>query len=383
MRGSENALLAVLSGMDKIEFAPHLISGNQLFVDIAKKRGINSYVHAMPEIMVDGSHFSLQFWSWARTVWRLVSFIKAQNIHLVYCNGGSTSQVGYYAGKFAGVPVVCHVHSPYIRRYPLLYRFHRVSKVIFVSKAIQDSIRAKQTFRAECEVVYNGVDTVRFCPATIRDQRWRDRLSLSADAIVFGQVSSLISRKGIDILLRAFQLVRREHSQARLVLVGDGPERDKFTALARQLGLANCIVFAGDQPDPLPYYRHVFDINVLASRSDAFPLSVLEAAACGLPNIGADVDGIPESVFEAQTGLLFASEDVSDLAKKMSTLLRDDGLRRRFGTAARMLALERFSIETYRHSIERIIREQVAAVWQQLPVSSRIPLVSDNVPKQT
>lgn len=381
MRGSENALLAVLGGLDRKEFTPYLICGNPLFANLAKEKGVESSVHPMPEIMFDGSHLRLQFLSWARAIRQLVSFIKIHDIHLVYCNGGSTSQVGYYAGKFADIPVICHVHCPYNRRYPLLYRFHRVSKVIFVSKAIQKSIRAKQHFRAECEVVYNGVDTVRFCAATVRDREWRARLSLPADAVVFGQVSSLISRKGIDILLRSFQVVHRKYPQARLVLVGDGPERHKFTALAGQLGVASKTVFAGNQPDPLPFYQHIMDINVLASRSDAFGLAVLEAGSCGLPSIGANVDGIPESILEDQTGLLFLSEDISDLAEKMSTLLADAGLRRRLGDAARTVAVARFSIETYRHSIERIIRDQVSAAWQQVSAPNRVPLISENGPK--
>jgi glycosyltransferase involved in cell wall biosynthesis len=381
MRGSENALLSVLRGMDKNEFTPYLISGNPQLVERAREHGTQSSLHSMPEVMVDGTHFRLQFLSWARTVRRLASFIRTRNIQLVYCNGGSTSQVGYYAAKITRVPVVCHVHSPYIRRYPLLYRFHRVSKVIFVSKAIQESIRAKQRFRAECEVVYNGVDTVRFCAATVRDKAWRARLSLPADAVVFGQVSSLISRKGIDILLRSFQVVHRKYPQARLVLVGDGPERHKFTALADQLGVANKTVFAGNQPDPVPFYQHIIDINVLASRSDAFGLAVLEAGSCGLPSIGANVDGIPESVLDGQTGLLFSSEDISDLAEKMSTLLADAGLRRRLGDAASTVAVERFSIESYRHSIERIIRDQVSAAQQEVSATNRVLLISENVPK--
>ena len=381
MRGSENALLAVLRSMDKNEFRPYLICGNPLLADLAKEQGIESSLHPMPEVMIDGSHFRLQFLSWARTVRRLASYIKTRNIQLVYCNGGSTSQVGYFAGKNGRIPVVCHVHSPYIRRYPLLYRFHLASKVIFVSEAIQQSIRAKQHFLAECEVVHNGVDTVRFCPAMVRDQSWRDRFSLSSNAVVFGQVSSLILRKGIDILLRSFQLVQLKHPEARLVLVGDGPERDRFTALAGRLGVANNTIFVGSQPDPLPFYQHIIDVNVLASRSDAFPLSVLEGASCGLPTIAANVDGIPESVFQDRTGFLFSSENVLELAEKMSTLLAEAGLRRRLGDAARTVAVESFSVETYCHSIERIIREQVSAARQEVSSADRVPLVSENVPK--
>ena len=378
MRGSENALLSVIQGMDKRAFAAHLICGNPLFVASAEKAGAIASLHRMPEIMIDGTHIQLQFLPCARTVRRLAAYARRQEIDLIYCNGGSTTQVGYFAGKTAGIPVVSHIHSPYNRRYILLYRFHRVAKTIFVSEAIQKSICAKQAFCARYEVVHNGVDTDRFTPVEVRNPSWRERFHIPPGAVVFGQTSSLISRKGIDVLLDAFQSVCARHANARLVLVGDGLERAKFVAYASRLGITDRVIFAGNQPDPLPFYQHVMDVNVLASRSDAFPLSVLEAASSGLPTIGSAVDGIPESVWDGRTGILFRSEDVAALAQKMSMLLVDESLRHTLGNAARQAAVQRFSINAYRSSIERIIREEAAPAPLRARRAGRVPAVSGN-----
>jgi glycosyltransferase involved in cell wall biosynthesis len=355
IRGSENALLTLLRGVDREKINPFLLTGNCELAALAEANGIETLVHLMPEIMVDGAYVKLQFALWARTVETIVSWIKQRNVSLVYCNGGSTCQVGYYAAKKCGIPVICHVHSPYNRRYILLYRLHLASKVIFVSKAIEKSIREKQSFKAECEVVYNGVDVDRFQPSQARDRSWREKLSLPQDAIVFGQVSSLIHRKGIDILLRAFQLVTRQYPNSRLVLVGDGPQRADYVSLAKHLGVADLVSWTGNQADPLPFYQQVFDVNVLASRSDAFPLSVLEAAACALPNIGAMVDGIPESVLNEQTGLLFEAGNPGSLAEKMLALVAAPAWRKSLGEAGRRLIVERFSIERYCRSIEQVV----------------------------
>jgi glycosyltransferase involved in cell wall biosynthesis len=381
MRGSENALLTVIQGMDKRAFVAHLICGNPLLVSAAKEAGAVASLHCMPEIMVDGMHFRLQFLRWARTVRHLAYYTRRHKIDLIYCNGGSTAQVGYFAGKTADVPVVSHIHSPYNRRYVLLYRFHLVAKTIFVSEAIQKSICAKQAFRARCEVVYNGVDIDRFSPVQVRNPAWRKRFRISADTIVFGQVSSLISRKGIDVLLDAFQSVCARHANARLLLVGDGPERARFFAHASRLGIIDKVIFAGNHPDPLPFYQHVMDVNILASRSDAFPLSVLEAASSGLPTIGSAVDGIPESVLDNGTGMLFQSENAASLAEKMSTLLLDESLRRTLGLAARQTAIKRFSIHEYRSSIERIIREEATPLPRRAPHANQVPIVSEHAQK--
>ena len=360
LRGSENALLVALRGLDRRRITPLLFSSNRHFTTLAHGDGVETIDSPMPQVMIDGRDTRLQLLSWAALVLRLSRVIKRRNIGLVYCNGGSTCQVGYYAARLARVPLVCHLHAPYDRRYVVLYRLHRAAKVVFVSHAIEKSTTQKQAFVGNCEVVYNGVDTKEFRPEKERDAKSRQRWGLPADAVVFGQVSSLIARKGIDVLLRAFELVSRKNPTTRLVIVGDGPGRREYEALANQLGIGDHVVFTGNQSSPVLFYRDVFDVNVLASRSDAFPLSLLEASACGLPNIGASVDGIPESVTEEVTGLLFEAGNHEMLAAKMNSLLYSAEVRHTLGEAGRMRAIQEFSMEKYCRSIERIILEESA-----------------------
>jgi glycosyltransferase involved in cell wall biosynthesis len=359
IRGSENALLMALGGLDKDVIQPLLVCGNDALADTARARGIEAIVQDMPQLMLDGSSRQIQGVRWLRAVRAIRSLAQTRSVQLVYCNGGSSCQIGYYAAKAVGRRVVCHIHSPYNRRHILLYRLHRANRVLFVSRAIQATLLKKQAFHGRCEVVYNGVDTKLFAPPKKRDPEWRRKLSISSNSVVFGQVSSLIPRKGIDVLLRAFRRVHDEHATARLVIVGDGPHRHECEQLAYELGLTNAVAFTG-QADPLPYYQHVFDVNVLASRSDAFPLSLLEAAACGLPNLAANVDGIPEAVSDGQTGLLFESEDHLMLANRMSILLKDEALRQKLGEASRRRASASFSSESYCATIQRIVCEEAA-----------------------
>ena len=370
LRGSENALLVALRGVRRTGIMPLLWSSNPELLAAVHREGIETIQGSMPEIMIDGEHVRLQFFSWVATIRHLWKLIERRNIQLLYCNGGSTCQVGYYAAKLARVPLICHLHAPYNRRYVLLYRLHRASKVIFVSRAIEKSTSQKQCFAGRCEVVYNGVDIHRFRPLRERDHQWRERLGLPGGAVVFGQVSSLIERKGIDILLRGFELISRQEPAARLVIVGDGPQRREYELLANKLGIQGRVVFTGNQIDPLPFYQHVFDVNVLASRSDAFPLSLLEASACGLPNLAASVDGIPEAVTDQVTGSLFAAGDHRMLAAKMFSLLPSPELRRALGEAGRQRAAREFSMEHYCQSIERIIVEETTASFVHM---GRIP----------
>ena len=362
LRGSEIALLTLLRGLDRDRFNPFLITSNLQLAKAAAEESVSTFVRSMPEIMVDWPDVKLRFGLWARATNFTRAFVRTNDIGLVYCNGASTCQIGYYAAKLNGIPVICHVHSPYGRRYVLFNRLHLASHVIFVSKAVEESVRRKCRFKATSEVVYNGVDLKRFRRASSLDLTWRQALAIPRDAVVFGQVSSLIPRKGIDILLRAFQLLARHCPQSRLVFVGDGPERSEYVRLAESLGIGREVVWTGHQPDPLPYYQHVFDVNVLSSRNDAFPLTLLESAACGIPAIATKVDGIPEAIDHGRTGFLFDREDHEALSQKMLILARDSRLRTDLGRAARARALDHFSEARFCDAIQNAIDKHVRPV---------------------
>jgi glycosyltransferase involved in cell wall biosynthesis len=366
IRGSEIALLTLLRRLNRERIKPFLLCRHQILGETAQGEGIPTEVYPIPQIMLDFGSSEFSVAKWAAGLRKILSLIKKWNIELLYSNGGSPCQLAYYAGKMRKLPVICHVHCPYHKRYILFYRFHRAHKVIFVSEAVQRKAHRKVRFRNASEVVYCGIDIQHFHPARERRSSLREKLSLSQEAFVFGQISSLIPRKGIDLLLRAFALVAREHDHARLVLVGDGPQSGSYLALARELGVAEKVRFVGFQPDPLPFYQSVFDVNVLASRSEALPLCLMEAAACGLPSLAARVDGIPEAVIDHETGFLFEAEDYQVLADKMKVLISSPTLRANLGRGARKLAEQKFSQDQYVDSIDRIITEQVGLAERNL-----------------
>jgi glycosyltransferase involved in cell wall biosynthesis len=358
IRGSEKTLLTLLNRLDRGVVTPFLFCGNELLAAAARSYGVETMVTPMPQIMVEDGTVRFQFLRWLHVVRNTAALIKAKRIGVVYCNGASTHQVGHYAAKLSNVPAICHLHSPYNRRHLLLYRVPLACRTIFVSRAIREGITSKQTFSRRSEVIYNGVNTDAFRPSTEVDPQCRARLGIDKQAFVFGQVSSLIHRKGIDVLLQAFAVVNSKHPESRLVLVGGGGERSDYVSLAQRLGLSNCTVFTGDCADPVPFYQHVFDVNVLASRRDAFPLSLLEAGACGLPSIASNVDGIPEIVIPEETGLLFPSENSQALAEAMCTLLESRQMTGKLGRFAREMTMDRFPEANYIKSVQRAILEE-------------------------
>ena len=103
------------------------------------------------------------------------------------------------------------------------------------------------------------------------------------------------------------------------------------------------------------------DVFVLSSRSEGFPVSVLEAMAAGLPVVATDVGGVAEAVEDGETGLLVPATDAEALARALERLLADGELRRRLGAAGRARALSLFDLPRYRAAYEELYRERLSA----------------------
>ncbi|MFJ5263786.1 glycosyltransferase [Streptomyces sp. NPDC088387] len=195
-------------------------------------------------------------------------------------------------------------------------------------------------------VVPNGVDTGRFHPAAVDTVRSALLPLDDPRAPLVVCVGRLCRQKGQDVLLDAWAAVREEVPGARLVLVGDGPDRPRLRA-------PESVLFAGAVADAAPWYQAA-DLVVLPSRWEGMALAPLEAMACGRPVVVTDVDGARESL---PPGLaphcLVPPEDPAALARAVAALLRDPLLREGLGARGRRHVL---SAHDVRHMTETVAR---------------------------
>ncbi|HYQ76636.1 glycosyltransferase [Cellulomonas sp.] len=210
--------------------------------------------------------------------------------------------------------------------------------------AITEGLRAELVGRGVPEdritVVPNGVDTRRFVPVP-RDADLAERLGLAGRTVI-GYVGSMLDYEGIDLLVRAAAELDRERSDFHVLLVGDGAERERFEALADELGvLGRVVTFVGRVPhadveryyslvDVAPFPRLPLPVCELVS-----PLKPFEAMAAGKAVVASDVAALAEIVDDGVTGLLHAKGDAADLARRLRELLDRPDLVRRLGAAGR------------------------------------------------
>jgi N-acetyl-alpha-D-glucosaminyl L-malate synthase BshA len=164
----------------------------------------------------------------------------------------------------------------------------------------------------------------------------------------------------VEILAR----VRHQGINARLVMVGDGPERSACAYRAEQLGLNGNISFVGKQAN-ISDYLGIADVFLLPSELESFGLAALEAQACEAPVVSTRIGGVPEVVNDGESGYLSDVGDVDKMAADTLRLLNDEELRRSFGVRGRELAVSRYSTEKiipqYIAFYERIISKAAAA----------------------
>jgi N-acetyl-alpha-D-glucosaminyl L-malate synthase BshA len=169
----------------------------------------------------------------------------------------------------------------------------------------------------------------------------------------------------VEILAR----VRAQGANARLVMVGDGPERSATIYRAEQLNVKDDVIFVGKQAN-IPGYLGVADVFLLPSELESFGLAALEAQACEVPVIATRIGGIPEVVSEGETGYLSDVGDVQKMSEDTLRLLGDEDLRRAFGEKGRELAIQRYSsdkiIPQYIAFYEKVVNRA-----KQLAVSSK------------
>ncbi len=171
-------------------------------------------------------------------------------------------------------------------------------------------------------VIPNGVDIERFSQRISSDERTalRAELGYATDDVVLFSASRLSYKNGIDLLIRSIVTLPRT---VKVLLAGDGEDREALEQLVRELGVADRVIFLGNQThERLAALLQASDIFVRPSRSEGLGNAFLEAMAAGIPVIGTPVGGIPDFLKERETGWLAPVEDAEGLAKTIERLLQ-------------------------------------------------------------
>ena len=267
--------------------------------------------------------------------------------HVVHANTLLTLPEACVA-RAAGLPIVLHVHelpAPGAKRAAALRLAFTVADVLVaVSGAVSEMLRTHSRRKA-IVTVHNGI-------ATTELPRRSDGAPFTVGTI--GTVSRL---KGTDVFLRAAALARRDRPALRFEHAGqpnlhnDPGLDDELAALLVADRLESAVTMLGRRP--AEEVLSSWDVFVLTSRMDAFPLATLEAMAAGLPVIATNVGGLPEQIDHLESGVLVPPDDPPALAEWIVRLHDDPALRRRLGEEGARRVRESFTIEGQAEGLHR------------------------------
>lgn len=257
--------------------------------------------------------------------------------HSSYTNGHAAN----YVSKITGIPSIYELRSlwgesavvedglsPNSLKYKMVWNLElkamkQANRVVPISQGIKDAIIKKGIDPDKIDILPNGVDSKIFVPME-KDCNVLREYGLN-DSFVIGYIGSVRKLEGLSCLIDAFQMIKAKVDNVKLIIVGDGPERENLERQAKHLNHSD-IIFTGNVPhDKILEYYSVIDLFVFprinATINHAVtPLKPLEAMACGKVCLCSNVGGLTELIRDDYNGLVFESENVKDLAEKVLML---------------------------------------------------------------
>ena len=205
-------------------------------------------------------------------------------------------------------------------------------------------------------LIPNGIDTDKFVFSPKARQQWRVHLGIDAEAPVVGIVAALRPEKNHDLFLESARLVSSQLTQAQFVIAGDGPERRRLEALAREKGIEDRVHFIGSTQDVVGVLSMV-DMFGLSSHNEASPVSIMEALSCQRPVVATDVGSIDESVLQGKTGFLVPRDDAQAMSERWLEILSDPSLAQQLGQQGREHIIANSSLDSMTEGYASLVED--------------------------
>lgn len=276
---------------------------------------------------------------------QIQDYIQEDAIDLVHTHGYKADLYGYVAAKRAGKPLVATCHN-WVGGTAALGIYNRLDRLVLkrfnaiaaVADAVRERLLASGIAPARIKTIANGVDVEAF----ERSQ------SVPAPEISGGKIIGVVARldlqKGFEFLFSAVRELSRSFPGIKVVISGEGPDRQAIEQMIERDGLRNSVVLAGQQSD-MPGVYAAMDVFVLPSLNEGLPMTVLEAMAASRPVIATRVGAVPRVVRDGETGLLVNPGDAAALRDAIARLLTDPDLCQRMSTQAHDWVQRNFTSE--------------------------------------
>jgi glycosyltransferase involved in cell wall biosynthesis len=355
--GGESYLLSLVENLDKEKFEPVVLSFTDgPMVDRLRNNGIKTYV-----IHTD-KPFDIRVWK------RVKEVMDKENVDVVHAHGTRANSNMFWAAKQKHVPLIytCHAWSFHIDQNPIKKKLRILGEQYLTAKAdinICGSEANRNTGKElfgnfEAVIIHNSIDAKRFNPFnTYKDLR--EELGIAKSDIIITSIARFTLQKQPLKLIEVFSKIVSRVPNAKLLMVGDGEQKEEAIELIKKLGIQSKVILQPFRQD-VPELLASADIFVLPSLWEAFPIALLEAMSMGKAVIGTNVDGTPEIIQDKKNGLLISIDNMEkELEEAMLLLCEDTELRQKFQKNAIESIYNKYNVETLARKNEEIYSQLV------------------------
>ncbi len=288
---------------------------------------------------------------------RLREVIRREKPDMLHIHSRRGDMLSALAGRLEKLPMV---HSRRVDNPPsffdLHFKFPLFKTIITISKGIREVLLEAGVPAHRVICIPSAVDTERFRPVRVNRQGFLQEFGLTGDGPVLAMIAQLIPRKGHAVFFEALPAILAKHPRTRVLIFGRGPLKDELTRAVQKQGLDKFVRFEGFRTDLEHVIPHV-DMVVHPAFMEGLGVSLLEAAACGVPIVACRAGGIPEIVRDKFNGFLVKPGDSKSLARHIIALLDEPDQLQLFSLTGRKLVLEHFSIERMVRDNHRVYLE--------------------------
>lgn len=360
--GAEKIAAESAIGLDDARFERLLCTGRQHSADAdeAADAMLGEVRAAGVEVLALRRRSRFAVWDW----WPLLRLLRRERVDILHSHLFGSNVWACLLGRLARVPViVCHEHMwsyggsrarMWVDRW-LIARWS--SAFVAVSEAGFRSMVEVEGIRREGVVLLrNGIRTLP--PGD--GERIRRELGVGSDQPLVVSAGSLRPEKAYEVLIEAAAGLAATLPDLRVLIAGEGPERERLEASIAELGAAGTVTLLGARSD-VPDLLAAADLAVCCSDFEGGPLSVMEYMGAGLPVVATAVGGLPELVHDGENGVLVPPRDPARLAAAIAALLGDPQCRRRMGSAGRELREREYGGEAFIRRLEALYEQLLAA----------------------
>lgn len=293
----------------------------------------------------------------------LSTIFRKYSINILHAHDYRSRFIGYWAARMTRIPAVTTLHG-WIQNAPkeafyaafdrLVLRYYK--RIIVVSQDLECKLISYGFPREKIFLLHNAIDGK--IPHTRVRSSIHEILGLDRDTKLVGSIGRLSQEKGLEDLIRATPRILSQHPKTKILIIGEGPERNKLECMVSNKGMREDILFLGFVSNMDELYQDI-DLVVLSSYTEGLPKVLLEALRHGKPVVATNVGGVPEIILPGQTGVLVAPHSPEALARAICDLLHDPVKARYLGERGMELIRKCFSLKTRTRKLEDLYQSVI------------------------